>query len=465
MPEGAPLDRLVTDAVVLLPGIMGSELVDAAGSVVWGMKLSMARAFLSHVYEGVAVTSDELEGRPRLQPSRLIVRTGMLSLFGAQGPYTGLEDALRGAAVDRAAVAAFPYDWRLSVEYNAAKLVEFADRHLNRWIATLKGLVVASDGPLRRFDADSIRLCFVAHSMGGLVARRACQDLRLAGKVRRIVSLGTPYRGSAKTVSVLNAGSVAPFLDEDAARRLAVTCPGVYDLLPRDACLQRNGRWHRLSAHDVGAMGGSAELAVEAIRRGQAIDPSLPLAGIETIPITGYTIPTPTTVRLGSGGEWIPEAVDWQGYQAYGDGTVANLGPPAGSVAHLQVGSHEQLPGSTNTIPVVIQHLLGSPEPPVPLAPQRELGLTVPPTAPPGKVVIRVNELGVAATAPAGITVSSVAETGEGRWSARVGWSFGGVADGDLVFSRGLAPGIHRISATGGGGAGVHSTMAVLSDE
>lgn len=242
MASQSPPDVQITDAVVLLPGIMGSELTDGSSSVVWGQKLSMSRAFLSHVYRGLAVTPDELEGRPRLRPSRLIARTGLLSLLGAQGPYTELEFALRNAAVDEAAVAPFPYDWRLSIEYNAARLVTFAEEHLRKWKQILAGQVQASDGPLRRFEVGSVKLCFVAHSMGGLVARWACSDPELAGMTRRIISLGTPYWGSAKTVGVMSAGKAARYLDETAVQQLAVTCPGVYDLLPREACVARGAR-------------------------------------------------------------------------------------------------------------------------------------------------------------------------------------------------------------------------------
>ncbi|MFT8394470.1 hypothetical protein [Propionibacterium sp.] len=92
-------------------------------------------------------------------------------------------------------------------------------------------------------DVDSVLLCFLARSMGGLVGHRARQSPELAGITRRIVSLGTPYWGSEKTVGVLSVVKAASFLDERAAQKLAVTCPGVYDLLPRESCLLRRGRW------------------------------------------------------------------------------------------------------------------------------------------------------------------------------------------------------------------------------
>lgn len=440
---------------------MGDEALDVARVPVPCVR---GFAFLSHVYEGLAVTADEAEA-PRLWPSRLVVRTGVLSLLGAQGPYSQLQRVLGAAAIDPSAVASFPYDWRLSNEYNAGQLSAFADAHLERWKKSLKALVVDADGPLHRLDVDSVRLCFVAHSMGGLVARRASAGRTLVGKVRKVVSLGTPYWGSAKTVGVLSKGKAASYLDERAAQRLAVTCPGVYDLLPREPCILRRGRWEPLLPSDVEAMGGSDELATEAWERWRAIDPSHTVEGLETIPIAGFTLPTARTVRVDERGEWIPEAVDWQGYLATGDGTVAHLEPPTDSVAQLQVESHEGLPESPTVIQAVIRHLLGIPGPPVTLAPPRELGLSAPTTTGPGRVVVHVNEMGEAKPKTTGIRVTSVTETAEGRWSSSKGWTFDGVRDGELLFSRSLAPGIHRINVSGGGSRGVWCTTAVVTNE
>ena len=57
MPSNLPK---TSDAIVLLPGIMGSELVDSDGKVVWGMKLGLLvkQAVLGNVFARIALRPD-----------------------------------------------------------------------------------------------------------------------------------------------------------------------------------------------------------------------------------------------------------------------------------------------------------------------------------------------------------------------------------------------------------------------
>lgn len=467
MIDNAPNPRRITDAIIVLPGIMGSELIDpAAGDkIVWGMKLSMTRAFLAHMYRGVTVTPEEREGHPRLRPSRLIRLTGLLSLLGAQGPYQDLVKRLQREAADPSAVLPFPYDWRLSVTYNADLLVKAALEHLESWRAALKQIVAQDDGPLRRLDVDSVRLSLVAHSMGGLVARHACLDPALATSVRKIVSLGTPYRGSAKSVAVLAAGKTGNrMLDEQAARALAVGCPGVYDLLPREPVLRCMDGWRGLTPEDLASMGADARLGREAAERWEAIHPDRAVIDVQTLPVIGAAQPTPRTVSV-NGDQWTPEAVDWDGYLSLGDGPVPDCAPPLGLTPHAYVSGHEELANHPVTIEAVVRHLRPMAEPPPQaLAPPRALGLVLPLTTAPGKVTAFVSEEGIGNPRRAGISVMSTSETPSGLFSRSEDWRWDGVSDGRLMFSRTLGPGIHRVRVTGGG-TGVSATTAVLSDE
>jgi pimeloyl-ACP methyl ester carboxylesterase len=69
------------------------------------------------------------------------------------------------------------YDWRKAVQ-------DSAFTYLQPWIA------------LAKKRAKSAKVILVSHSMGGLVSRSYIQDSRYAGDVERLITLGTPHRGS-----------------------------------------------------------------------------------------------------------------------------------------------------------------------------------------------------------------------------------------------------------------------------
>ncbi|MFJ7775892.1 esterase/lipase family protein [Streptomyces yangpuensis] len=108
------------------------------------------------------------------------------------------------------------------------------------------------------------RLVFVAHSMGGLVARAALeQDPELAADTRVVVTVGTPFLGSVKSVlplSLLHA-SAKPERLVRRVQAMAATLPGVHDLLPGYRCLDRGLDVERLTEGDVERYGGDRVLA------------------------------------------------------------------------------------------------------------------------------------------------------------------------------------------------------------
>jgi hypothetical protein len=166
-----------TDAVVVVPGIMGSELMDQSGKVRWGLKPSvLARAWLTNELDILHVTDDYMAGGGRLRPTRLLRAPGYMPFLGGLEPYTGLLRRVAETAADSRAVAEFPYDWRLSIEYNAPLLVRCCEEHLESWRA-----VVQAE---RKGDPADIRLVVVAHSTGGLITRYATQKLSRRRLVR-----------------------------------------------------------------------------------------------------------------------------------------------------------------------------------------------------------------------------------------------------------------------------------------
>lgn len=260
--------HVTQDAVVIVPGIMGSELRDTAtGEVLWGLSGAgwLLRAWTRR--EGLArlhLTEDELTGKTGRVTATQLLRHGTWTPYlRGQEPYTDLLETVGHYVADPAAVCAFPYDWRLPVAVNGRLLAERARRHLTAWRRHPAHLAALA----HRADRRPARLVFVAHSMGGLVTRSALDGTHaddLAADTRTVITLGTPFHGSAKAAVILNSGRGAPVpLPHAKLRALCATMPGLHDLLPLYRCLRADDDTDvtRLDVSDIVALGGDPDLA------------------------------------------------------------------------------------------------------------------------------------------------------------------------------------------------------------
>ena len=201
--------------VVVIPGIGGSKLADASGTIVYrdglGPLLSVVR------------DPSVLDPNNELRPVGLIGHCSVICwqlMTGYDGLLNGITKGLglsSGRVVTAGAelvdpdatVVAFPYDFRRSVEHIANDL----DRVV-------------------RERAQGRRVVFVAHSMGGLVAAWWWAFLSEGIDVAEIITLGTPYRGAAKALNVLvNGMRIGPYVPQ-AVTDTVRTWDSVFDLLP-----------------------------------------------------------------------------------------------------------------------------------------------------------------------------------------------------------------------------------------
>ncbi len=200
--EPGRLQELEPDrpVVILLPGIMGSRL-KADDNVIW--------ADLSDLLKGrfteLARTSED-----RVSTAGLLER--------------GYRDLARFLAQSYEVVP-FAYDWRQSLNTAADELA-----------GVLEDLLQRTDQPIR----------LLAHSMGGLVARRLRsrhEDLwkKLGERPGfRLVMLGTPNGGSHSIAGILlGREKVLRFLTlvgpRKKTRRIIGDFPGIFDMLPSTA--------------------------------------------------------------------------------------------------------------------------------------------------------------------------------------------------------------------------------------
>mgnify|MGYP005844545291 CR=1 FL=1 len=168
--EAAEIDAVAAsrNLIVVVPGIIGSELVDGNGAKVWvGVGGILGQIQCNEVgnpvYPLYAYNNDN---------------------YGARDTYKTLYDSLKSRYSSQADVKFFAYDWR---------------KTNTRAGQALKSMVNGYSG----------KIIIVAHSMGGIVAS---DYLRIATESQRsrttLITLGTPFTGAPKAVQVMENGTI-----------------------------------------------------------------------------------------------------------------------------------------------------------------------------------------------------------------------------------------------------------------
>lgn len=246
--------------IVVIPGILGSRLVDDTdGTVVWG---AFSGGFANpETADGARRVALPMTGPAELKdrmdrvrsdgvldtlqvdvlglPVRLDAYRQILGTLGLGG-YRDESLALAGAidyGDDHFTCFQFAYDWRLGIDENGARLTTFLEAKREEVRLEWE----------RRYGPRSqpVRFDIVAHSMGGLVARWMLrygdQDVPADGfvpwagadLVDRVVLVGTPNAGSLKSLMQMTGGLSFGAFTPDYAPAVIGTWPSVYQLLPR----------------------------------------------------------------------------------------------------------------------------------------------------------------------------------------------------------------------------------------
>ena len=247
--------------VVVIPGIGGSKLADASGTIVYrdglGPLLSVVR------------DPSVLDPNNELRPVGLIGHCSVICwqlMTGYDGLLNGISKGL-GLPPDRvvtageelvdpdATVVAFPYDFRRSVEHIANDL----DRVV-------------------RARAQGRRVVLVAHSMGGLVAAWWWAFMSEGIDVDQIITLGTPFRGAAKALNVLvNGMRIGPYVPQ-AVTDTVRTWDSVFDLLPHYQVVDGNDKYrypYELPSGITSAVAGFSGKALNAYQKNRCLHDAL----------------------------------------------------------------------------------------------------------------------------------------------------------------------------------------------
>lgn len=191
------------DVIIIVPGIMGSEL-KYGSTLVWSPNDSSESAIKCFKW----IACDETGA------SSYTITPYIGDSYGTQETYetlyTTLYNAYNSSTCD---VKFFAYDWRLSC-VSAAE--------------SLRNLISGYNG----------KIYIVAHSMGGLVASQYIKNATTSQKNRTtIITLGTPFQGSPKAVNVFENGAmfddlIGILIVNSFVKSVVPNFPSAYELLP-----------------------------------------------------------------------------------------------------------------------------------------------------------------------------------------------------------------------------------------
>ncbi|MDL1948221.1 hypothetical protein FBQ97_00175 [Acidobacteria bacterium ACD] len=334
----------VGEAVILIPGFMGSRLVRPEdGQTVW----LDPEWNLLHLAEAIDLLRLRSPDDRRLVPGGVLERVPL----GAFSPqvYTPLLEFLttgeKGIGYPASSIHTFAFDWRRSIEEAAYAL----DSKIGRWASGYR-----SDRPF----------VVLAHSYGGLVAAHALfTGNHAAARVALLVTFGVPFGGLLKTLASLQQADEIDDLPFGPSRlaELLGDWPGSYDLMPfrETTGLIFDSRKRPRSASSAGflADGFRADLATESAQRLRRHSVPLPEDIEGKVPPLGpRPLPVPVRAIVGSGvetavGVRVSPSGRYQIVKGFeGDGTTPVRGALDFATAH---------PGDRVVYPVPYGHHVG----------------------------------------------------------------------------------------------------------
>jgi sugar lactone lactonase YvrE/pimeloyl-ACP methyl ester carboxylesterase len=150
------------------------------------------------------------------------------------------QEVQKGQLRDKPTLFVFAYDWRQSNSVSAQKLKEYID--------------------CVRSIHNGSRVDIIAHSMGGLVARRYLIDNPSNHRVARLITIATPFYGAARTMTVITTGkfpgvsdfSPIPKIFEGELKYVSEKAAGAHELLPSPAYGKQYPCFLRISAFPSG---------------------------------------------------------------------------------------------------------------------------------------------------------------------------------------------------------------------
>ena len=314
-----------TDLVVVLPGILGSTLRQD-GRLIWAPSAGSALRAITTF--GASLRRLELPaGIGDQHPGDGVEAVGLmpdLHVLPGSGPRSrattccwpgcGAWVTANPAPARRPGTCSrWPMTGGCRAGTNAGRLGPIIEPALQRWRD--------QGGPC----ADA-QVVFVCHSMGGLIARWYTEKCGGAAITRKLITLGTPYRGAARALGQLVNGAspgLGPLRID--LTRFARSMPSLHQLLPEYACLQHGRDLAKTTAITVPEL--DTAMVTDAMRFHTDLrdaEAERPQSLAATHAIVGTAQPTATTARVVGGR--VELLGTYQDQDLAGDATVPIVG-------------------------------------------------------------------------------------------------------------------------------------------
>ncbi len=334
-----------TTPVIIVPGIMGTEIFDNENNLIWLNTFKLAASFTDGFLEELKAESANA-GKIIRNTGGKDYFSGLFSILTTNG-YTENTDSFEN-----------PYDWRLDLEASVQDLKNKIDK-------------LKAERGVNKVD-------LVAHSMGGLLIKKYLHDYG-GSSVGKFIDIGTPHTGSPKSYKILTYGDNlgASFLfglfgiNADEIKSISQNMPSVYQLLPSRNYLTQEGGYvfnidnalHPLLNYDetkefMKGSGRNSTLVDRADAFHTEIDDLNPADyGVETYNIVGCGVPTIGKFFILDSNEDHPS---YNMEFTNGDGTVpliSALALTASSTYYVRGIAHALLP-STSGVKELVANLL-----------------------------------------------------------------------------------------------------------
>ncbi|PWH13803.1 MAG: hypothetical protein DDG60_09595 [Anaerolineae bacterium] len=217
--------------LIFIPGVGGSRLFNDYGEV-WPRMQDILDSDSDEFLNVLRLAPDGMSpfdpndpAYTTIHPDDIIrsekVRVGGIIPYTADIYETTMNTLAEAGYQEGVDLFPFPrYDWRKDIEFLATELLDYVDEV--------------------RTQTGAERVDILAHSMGGLVARTALARAESVGKVRRVVTLGTPILGAPKILGMLEYQTPCfievPVLgcitNPATAQKILTNFPSAYQILP-----------------------------------------------------------------------------------------------------------------------------------------------------------------------------------------------------------------------------------------
>lgn len=212
--------------LILVPGVGGSHIMSGTTEK-WPRANDLALSTSDDFLMELALRADGTEDPARDYAVGDIVRKAHVSIFPDPDFYYTTVEKLKAAGYREGVdLFVYPYDWRKDVRGNNGR--------------GNQGFLGFVDGVRARTGAAKVDV--MAHSMGGMVTLAALENPASVGKIRNVLTVGTPVLGATKSLGMLQYRMpcfVEPMgiciTNKETTQKLLTNMTSGYQLLPSRA--------------------------------------------------------------------------------------------------------------------------------------------------------------------------------------------------------------------------------------